>query len=227
MWGDDENTHSTFDNNGTITASGGAIVLNGEEQFRLVNTGNITSTLSDLAFYAAASHKSSDITNSGQIVGDIIFGRGADVYDGRGGTIKGLVAGEAGEDVLTGGDHRDHFNGGHGHDILTGGKGADVFSYNFASDSTNGRFGHDVITDFSHAQSDRLDLHIIDAIDGGTDDAFTFIGRDAFDGHAGQLHFGFHGGNTLVAGDTDGDGHADFTIELQGHIDLVQGDFHL
>jgi Ca2+-binding RTX toxin-like protein len=225
MWGDDKQTHSTLVNHGTIT---GPIVLGGEEQFRLVNTGII---VSDGGFFAAASHKSQEITNSGQMVGDIIFGRGSDTYDGHDGMIKGLVAGETGQDQLTGGNGRDHFNGGHGHDILTGGKGADVFSYTFTSDSANAINRRDLITDFSHTQGDLLDLHIIDAIksdgDNGFNNGFTFIGKDAFSGEAGELHYAFHGDSTFVSADTDGDGHANMSIELEGHVNLAESDFHL
>jgi hypothetical protein len=226
MFGSDNRTQSSIVNHGAIT---GSVNLNGNEALSLVNTGTMVSD--QTAFYGAVSHKATDITNSGKITGDIIFGAGSDTYDGHDGTIKGLVAGEKGQDHLTGGNGRDHFNGGHGHDILTGGKGADVFSYTFTSDSTNAINGRDLIADFSHAQGDLLDLHTIDAVksddDNGFNNEFDFIGKDAFTGEAGELNYAFHGDKTFVSADTDGDGHANMTIVLQGHIDLVKDDFHL
>ncbi|HMC92055.1 MAG TPA: RTX toxin, partial [Allosphingosinicella sp.] len=57
------------------------------------------------------------------------------------------------------------------------------------------------------------DLHLIDA-DTTTagDQAFSFIGANAFGNHAGELRAEFANGVWTVQGDVDGDGNADFTI---------------
>ena len=48
----------------------------------------------------------------------------------------------------------------------------------------------DRITDFSHAQADRIDLSAIDASTGAAgDQAFSFIGAGLYTGVAGQLRF--------------------------------------
>lgn len=59
------------------------------------------------------------------------------------------------------------------------------------------------------------------------DQAFSFIGAAAFGGVAGQLRFSTGGGSTVVRGDVDGDGAADFAITLSGPINLQQADFLL
>ena len=67
----------------------------------------------------------------------------------------------------------------------------------------------DRITAF--AVGDKIDLSPIDAIAGGADDAFTFIGTNvAFTNAAGQLRTIDVAGNVFVQGDLDGDGIADF-----------------
>ena len=53
----------------------------------------------------------------------------------------------------------------------------------------------------------------IDARAGGADNAFTWIGSGAFSGVAGQLRAYSQAGNHYLAGDVNGDGLADFTIQ--------------
>ena len=87
-----------------------------------------------------------------------------------------------------------------------------------------------MIRDFSHAEHDRINLASIDARSnaGGANDAFTWIGSQAFHHKAGELRFVFSGAaRTIIEGDTNGDGHADLQIELTGHHKLVSGDLIL
>ena len=65
----------------------------------------------------------------------------------------------------------------------------------------------------------------IDAVAGGADNAFSFIGAGAFSGTAGQLRAYSSGGSNYVAGDVNGDGVADFTI--QTNLLLASSDFIL
>jgi Ca2+-binding RTX toxin-like protein len=168
------------------------------------------------------------IRNSGTMEGTIIFGGGNDTYDGRGGTIDSLVHGFGGNDRLIGGAGTEQLVGGIGHDVLTGGGGADDFIYNNTGDSTVQASGRDLITDFSHRQHDKIDLRAVDASSaGGGNEAFHFIGRDAFDGTAGELRYSFKSGHTFVLADTDGDRQADFEIALSHHVALAKGDFLL
>lgn len=144
--------------------------------------------------------------------------------NGLGNTIAGnsgsnLLKGGAGADTISGGAGNDRLAGGGGHDVLKGDAGADQFV--FASLKAA---GGDTVRDFEKGL-DRIDLSAIDAVEGGADQAFDFTGSD-FDG-AGSLRATSSNGNTLVQGDTDGDGTADFTLTLTGLHALGGGDFIL
>ncbi len=138
------------------------------------------------------------------------------------------LIGNAGANVLQGWNGNDVLQGGAGHDILTGGAGADRFVYAALGDSMVGA-NADHIMDFSHAQGDRIDLHLIDASIGAAgDQAFHFIGTAAYTHHAGELRFAFtDASHTTIAGDVNGDGTSDFHITLTGHVSLAAADFVL
>jgi hypothetical protein len=85
----------------------------------------------------------------------------------------------------------------------------------------------DVILDFSSVEFDEIDLSGIDAKKGGADNAFHFIGHKAFHHKAGELHYLNKGAFLLVEGDVNGDGKADFQIEVHGVATLAPGDFFL
>ncbi len=137
-----------------------------------------------------------------------------------------ILSGAGGADTLIGGDGNDTLVGGAGRDILTGGGGHDTFDFNAVTDSGAGK-QHDHITDFSSA-ADLIDVSGIDANAGvGGNQAFTFISTTAFSNTAGELRAVNSGANSLVAADVNGDGHADFTITVQGVHDLAAGDFVL
>jgi serralysin len=108
-------------------------------------------------------------------------------------------------------------NGGAGDDVLNGGDGGDFFVFVDLG-------GHDQIADFKRGQ-DRIDVSGIDAIAGGADDAFVWIGSSAFTGVAGQLHVISSSGHFFVEGDVNGDGLADFSI--QTHVQVNNTDFIL
>ncbi|WP_179222026.1 calcium-binding protein [Inquilinus limosus] len=137
------------------------------------------------------------------------------------------LAGNGGVNALQGGGGDDSLIGLGGADSLTGGTGADHFVYMNTIDSVIGA-GADRITDFSHAQQDRIDLRMIDAnvvVPG--DQAFTFIGSGLYTGVAGQLRYAVNNGVTTIAGDVNGDKVSDFHIQLTGSIMLTSSDFVL
>ena len=151
----------------------------------------------------------------------------------NGGDGDDVLLGLAGRDVLDGGAGFDVLVGGRGKDILTGGADGDVFEFDRINET--GRIGatRDVITDF-HRHDDVIDLFAIDAMTGlSGDQSFTFIGRAGFHHVAGELHavrFNFSGTArdvTIVEGDINGDGRADFQIELKGLLSLTKADFIL
>ena len=78
------------------------------------------------------------------------------------------------------------------------------------------------------SEGDRIDLHKIDAntkIAGNQ--AFHFISAQNFHHKAGELHFVSTSTGGFVEGDVNGDGKADFQIELDPFFDgLAEGRFH-
>lgn len=150
---------------------------------------------------------------------------GNDVLDGRDG--NDLLRGGTGRDTLSGGDGDDTVRGGSGNDRLSGGDDADTFVFRAPDDSgiTNG--SRDVIGDFASGL-DSIDLSRLDANVGTAgNQAFAFIGAGAFTNVAGQLRFGTVGGRQLLEADVNGDGAADFQIELSGVAALAVADIVL
>jgi len=165
---------------------------------------------------------------TGNSVANIILGNDANnVLSGLGGNDR--LEGNGGNDTLLGGDGADILRGGSGLDTMTGGAGGDRFLFDEAELAGLTSATCDRIVDFSSADKDRIGLTDIDA-DTATadiDEAFTFIGTAAFSGTAGELRYEQAGGLTLITGDTNGDGVADFMIRLDGLHTLVAGHFFL
>ncbi|MEO7177339.1 MAG: Ig-like domain-containing protein, partial [Allosphingosinicella sp.] len=124
-----------------------------------------------------------------------------------------LFGGAAG-DTLIGGANADLLYGGLGGDQLTGGGGADIFRYQSTAESAPGDGTADHILDFTPG-TDRIDLGRIDAnSEVAGDQAFTWIGSNAFSGTAGELRGYSSDSGWIVEGDVDGDGVADLYIAL-------------
>ena len=74
---------------------------------------------------------------------------------------------------------------------------------------------------------DMIDLGLLDANAAvGGNQAFVFIGQAAFSGTAGELRTYLTNSVHYVAGDVNGDGVADFIIQL-GSAAVQSGDFLL
>ncbi len=158
---------------------------------------------------------------SGDAGDDFLYGGDGDdrLYGGSGGDrLYGMagndrLAGGGGNDRLAGGDGDDLLIGGAGRDLLTGGAGTDVFVFTELADSLPGA-ARDVITDFERGV-DRIDLSAIDANVATVEiDRFTFVSGAQFSMVAGELRRA----NGLIEGDVDGDGVADFQIELSPQL---------
>jgi Ca2+-binding RTX toxin-like protein len=142
---------------------------------------------------------------------DTLYGGvGADALDG--GEGGDLLDGGEGVDTLAGGAGRDLITGGAGADRLAGGDDGDIFSYLAQTDSAPA--SSDQIAGFVHLLDD-IDVSAIDAIAGGTDDSFKFIGDHAFK-KAGQIRAVQDGADTLVEFNTTGGGGAEMAIVLTG-----------
>lgn len=165
-----------------------------------------------------------DRTSGGHGHDDIDGEAGDDRLDGNAG--RDTIDGGDGADALAGGDDVDALWGGAGNDVLRGGRGGDqlhggagrdVFVFKTVEEGGLGRFD-DVIADFTRGQ-DRIDLRDFD---------LDYIGRGRFsvEGDAEVRLEGFTGGVRVIA-DVDGDGRADFSMEVNGVAFLSAGDFML
>jgi Ca2+-binding RTX toxin-like protein len=153
-----------------------------------------------------------------------------DLINGNGGDdqISGLdgndtLTGAKGNDTLNGGAGDDMLNGGLGRDNLFGGTDADRFDYNSIKDSVTGS-QRDKIQDFKRGQGDKIDLRDIDAKT--SSGKFIWIGKDKFSDKKGQLRYEDNGATSIVQGDVNGDGKADFEIFVN-ISSLAKGDFLL
>jgi Ca2+-binding RTX toxin-like protein len=156
---------------------------------------------------------------------------GTEAINLGGNEFDNTVTGNNGNNILTGGGGSDYLNalegndvvdGGAGQDLLSGGAGADTYRFERASDSTTA--AADTIMDFVSG-TDRIDLSLVDAnsnVPGR--DSFSLIGSNAFSGKAGELRWTAQGSQTLIFGDTNGDGTADFQIVVNSTL-VVASDF--
>ena len=136
-------------------------------------------------------------------------------------------------DVLGGSTGADTLVGGKGRDLLSGGADKDIFDFNSKLDSKTGA-AHDIIGDFSGnvtgGDLDQIDVHSIDANSHKHGNQnFKFIGAQHFHHKAGELQVKYDAVNgiAMVRGDIDGNGKADFQIEVDSAAALVQADFIL
>lgn len=152
-----------------------------------------------------------DFTNVHSQTGKLI-GSGSAGVTIIGGSFDDQMTGGAGDDVLV---------GGYGKDRMTGGAGADTFVFRQQWDVARDR-----ITDFSHADGDKISLEGAAQYMGGS---FTFIGTDAFSGAGGpELRTIERGLNTIVQLDTNHDGKVDYSFTVQSQDGpLVASDFIL
>ena len=131
--------------------------------------------------------------------------------------------GLAGNDTIKGMGGNDFIIGGLGADKLTGGAGKDTFDFNSSLEIGKKGATRDSILDFTHGQ-DKIDLSGIDAkIITSANDKFTFIGSSAFHNKAGELQYV----KGVLSGDTDGNGKADFEMLIVGIQKFVPAEFVL
>ena len=141
-------------------------------------------------------------TLNGTSRADRILGRaGNDVIRGRGGNDR--IDAEGGDDLI---------DGGIGRDTLEGGTGNDVFRFSAREETAVG--AHDTIIDF--LKGDLIDLSLIDAdetVDGNQ--TFAFSADGLFHNMVGELRVRGSNGLYFVEGDVNGDGAADFAVEVR------------
>ena len=204
------------------------------ENLLLFGNTAINGTGNDLA-NKIVGNAASNVLNGGGGNDSLYGGAGDDVLDGGDGddTLIGddgndTLYGGAGADALVGGAGNDVLIGGPGADNLTGGAGADRFVFrlgDLGADPSN----TDVISDFSRDEGDKIDLSAFDA-DPATakHDPLIFVGSAGFTKRAGELRVENSGRYQVVSGDLNGDGIADFTLNLNKNAGtLIASDFVL
>jgi Ca2+-binding RTX toxin-like protein len=179
----------------------------------LDNTLIASSDLSCLPKWLQASAKANAVNGSSGKVANLNAIGNARNNEMTGNDGNNQLSGLNGNDKLSGGIGKDILIGGQGSDELNGNQGQDIFRYLNQSDSIVG--ARDAINDFS--VDDKLDLKRLDAdINKAGNQAFSFISNAGFNNVAGQLRFD----NGILQADTNGDGAADFEVELVGLTNL-------
>jgi Ca2+-binding RTX toxin-like protein len=151
--------------------------------------------------------------------------------NGHANTITGnaganTLNGASGDDVLKDMNGNDTLYGAYGADDLYGGSGRDTFVFKSIAESTMLTTRRDTIFDFT--SSDKIDLRSIDSntrVAGNQD--FTFIGTGQFTNTAGEVRYQRLASDTMIYGDVDGNGVADFSIHLDDALTLSRTCFLL
>jgi Ca2+-binding RTX toxin-like protein len=229
-------------NSGANVLDGGAgadVIQGGAGDDRLIG-GDGADTLdggtgNDTADYSGSSGSVSvNLQNGkgsgGAAAGDVL----SNIENAIGSSFNDNLVGSSGANVLNGGAGNDTLNGGGGADSLFGGSGSDTFVFKAITDIGTVA-SHDSLLDFEAGGStaataiDHIDLGAIDAIaKTSKDDSFSFLGTGAFTKHAGQLRMEVTGDHTAnILGDVDGDGVADFALQVSYSGVLDASDFVL
>lgn len=144
----------------------------------------------------------------------------------KGGDGDDLLNGQAGNDRLLGGAGNDVVVGAQGADWLVGNGGADIFVFKTPGGTSPG--APDTIVDFNSTEGDHIDLREMDANTTLAGDQAFVLGGSAFTGLAGELIQRIDGaGRTVLQGDINGDGSADFEIRILTGPVLNISDFYL
>jgi hypothetical protein len=238
-------------NNDTVTdtSSGGNRTINGLDGADTIYAGPNGDTLNggggDDYLYG---QNGNDTLNGGDGNDHIYGGSGNDSIDGGGGndiiyagtgqeTGSNTIHGGSGDDIIYAGSGQDTIAGEAGADHIYGGFGSDVIDLGLIDDSSidtvyylNLQDTNDTIGGFVSGQ-DKIDLSALDAISGGSDDAFAWAGQvpgDLAKVAANSVSWYTSGGNVTVLADTDGNvATAEFQITLTGITTINQSDFIL
>ncbi len=219
------NANFTLDTTGDpndfdFLATGSYVTVSGSNVFGTTGNDEIEGGTQSQTIYAGAGSDEINGSNSG----DTIYGgSGDDQIKGNNGTDT--LYGGSGSDTINGGNGSDVIVGGFGADTLTGGAANDTFKYLSTLDSQPG--AADTINDFS--SGDKIDVSAIDAnIATSSQDAFTFVAAATQNIQANSLtwYYDQTTNQTIIQGDADGNTSvAELEIHLNGHIELIAGDF--
>jgi Ca2+-binding RTX toxin-like protein len=208
-------------NSGTIQGANEGILINAgvtTDLAQIVNTGTIMGGVDPAiasTFFAVDITNLGNITgdiqlalrddfimNTGTIAGDVLFGGGADTFSNRGdGLVTGTIYGEEGNDTLHGGEADDVIDGGADNDIITGNSGEDTLIGDSGNDFIRGGADNDDVNGGTGDDTLRGDGGD-DTINGGDNDDKIFggsgddeiiggAGKDVMRGNAGADTFVF------------------------------------
>ena len=156
---------------------------------------------------------------TGGVTVSLNAGDGTAVHNGVTDTLRSIenVNGSFASDSITGNNAANYIWGNAGVDTMTGGGGADRFIYKFFSEfdlNINDTFD-ETITDFSHAQGDKIDLRGL---------GFQFVAGNSF---SAQLQNQVLFDNGVLWLENSGDAIADYKIVLQGVTSFDETDLIL
>ncbi len=139
-----------------------------------------------------------------------------------------LVSGTNGNDFMAAKSGDDTYIGGSGADTMAGGMGSDQFVFRNITDfrSADGKTSlTDRIVDFTSGV-DKLDFRNFASNGSATvKSSFTFTGVDTSFKATQAPQLRFNSASKTLQGDSNGDGQADFSLELSGVSSLKEGDF--
>jgi Ca2+-binding RTX toxin-like protein len=182
------------------------------------------------------------ILNTGTIAGDIYFGDSDNIYDGRGGALRGAIYLGAGHSTVHLGDDGEIIFGGEVGDNITGGAGDDFIGIGRGVNHIDGGGGFNTLSFASSPGGVTLDLGAGTATSGGGSDTIAHIQQVVGSLHADTLKagatsatligldgydtlIGGAGGDTLVGGRSGGlatgGGGADTFIYTGGALTLT------
>jgi Ca2+-binding RTX toxin-like protein len=236
--GDDTILGNSADN--ILTGRGGNDILNGGGGGDTLNGGAgndtyvVNSSLDVLLESSGIDTVKSTIGKSLPAGFEKLILLGSSAVNGYGNSAGNIIIGNTGANIINGGWGNDIITGGLGKDRINGNAGNDDFDFNSVAEIGKGSTC-DVIVGFSHGHDD-IDLRTIDANGSASGNgAFTFLAikGDAFNGVRGELRWyhdnrsGTANDKTMIEGDVNGNGVADFQLQLAGLKTLSKGDFLL
>jgi len=175
--GADTLTGSTGNDTYVITNASTVIVENASEGTDIVQFG---STTASTTYTLASNVENLTLTGSTAI-------------NGTGNSLDNVITGNSAANTLNGSTGNDTLDGGDGLDTLTGGTATDIFLFHSATAFHN----IDVVTDFSTAQTDKINIaDLLTGFHSGTDNIADFVSLVT------------SGSNTLLKVDMDGTGGA-------------------
>jgi Ca2+-binding RTX toxin-like protein len=180
--------------------------------------GNSTDSAVSAANAATASSLWTKVSSQNT---NLAAGSGGQLISGT--SAADRLVGVGAGDTITGGAGADTLISGGANEHLVGGAGADHFAFTNAANSPVS--SPDTIGAFSSGDGDKIDLSALDPVVGGVRQPFTIV--KYFTHHPGQLVVSLDVDHAVVTGDINGDGVADFAINVNTPRLLGSGDFIL